>query len=101
MPTATFVKQRNGTGEGRVYRLDPPMPLSDEEADQGSTSYVWVSATVVPYDGGPETYIFACDAEGQVSDWGELPGSYKGGLDHDEALRGAGYEVAYPVEATP
>ena len=85
--TATFVTDRNGNGSGKVYRLDPP--LTD-----GTTKheYVWVSATDVPYT-GPETYIFGSDEHGRVTDWLELDGSYRGGLDHEEALRGAGYAV--------
>lgn len=110
--TATFVKQINGTGNAAVYRCDPPMPLHtypweiddyakadehDERECPGtgtctSTEYVWVSAANVMFS-GPETYIFPCDADGEVTDWGELPGSYKGGLDHEEALAEAGYEI--------
>jgi hypothetical protein len=86
--TATFIKQQNGNGDGRVYRLDPPMDLYDE----GTTEYVWVSAANAMFS-GPETYVFACDASGEVTDWCEQRGSFKGALDHAEALRGAGYEV--------
>ena len=35
-----------------------------------------------------ETYIFACDSEGRVSDWTELPGSFQGGTDHQRAING-------------
>lgn len=87
--SATFIKQLNGNGDGRVYRLDPPMDLYDG----GTSEHVWVSAASVAYS-GPETYIFASDAEGNVTDWCEQSGSYRGGLDHAEALRGAGYEVS-------
>lgn len=67
----------------RVYQLDPP--LSGHE-------YVVVSAAIVPLS-GPETYIFPSDAAGTVTAWGELDGSYRGGLDHAEAMRRAGYEI--------
>jgi hypothetical protein len=86
--TATFVKQRNGQGDGRVYRVDPPIADYKGEA----FDYVWVSAADVPFS-GPETYIFGADENGEVLDWCELRGSFKGALDHEEALRGAGYEV--------
>jgi hypothetical protein len=92
MPIAEFVKQKNGTGDGRVYRLDPPL-ISEWDERSNPVEYVWVSATNVPYS-GPETYIFPCDKKGNVLTWGELEGSYRGGLDHEEALAGAGYEVA-------
>jgi hypothetical protein len=85
--TATFVKKVNGTGDGRVYRLNPPI-----DAEGGASEYVWVSATVVPFS-GPETYIFPCDADGNVTDWLELDGSYRGGLSHADALQNAGYEI--------
>lgn len=106
MATATFVKQHNGNGDGRVYRCDPPMPAHDwfgGDADHNveecsgaapceSTEYVWVSAANVVYS-GPETYIFACDEDGEVTDWSELPGSLRGDLNHEAALTGAGYEI--------
>ena len=103
MKKATFVKQRNGNGDGRVYRVDPPMAVHDwlahhEESecvgtgDCAATDYVWVSAADVPFS-GPETYIFPCDSGGKVTDWGEMDGSFKGSLDHERALLNAGYEV--------
>ena len=33
------------------------------------------------------------DERGNVLDWGELPGSFQGYVDHEEALNCAGYEV--------
>lgn len=95
--TATFVRdvsQQNGaTGVQHLYKLDPP--ITDDSWGGESTDYehVIVSATVVFFGGGPETYIFPATAEGAIASWGELPGSYKGGLDHAQALIGAGYEV--------
>lgn len=77
---------RNMAGDARLYRLNEPLD---------GFQYVVVSAV----DDRPthrlhETYIFGSDHTGQILSWGELKGSYKGGADHDEALRGAGYEVA-------
>lgn len=66
------------------YRLDPPL--------DGIYADVVVSAADVPYS-GPETFIFGANEKGEISDWGELPGSYRGGLDHEQALRNAGYTV--------
>lgn len=82
-----------GTGEMRLYKLDPPM--GGEYVD-GPIEYVVVSATVAMMV-GPETYIFPADAEGKITDWGELDGSFRGSLDHDRALANAGYEVAEAV----
>lgn len=98
MGTATLVKRLTGwRGDAALYRLDPPLATNvwdwRKRADGTRLlTHVIVSATIVPY-GGPETYIFPASAEGEVTDWGELEGSYRGGLDHAEALAGAGYEI--------
>jgi hypothetical protein len=88
MKTARLVKDMGPSGSGAEQRL---YRLSDTELS--STGYVVVSAVAVPYGGGPETYIFASNAEGEIDDWGELNGSFSGGLDHEKALRGAGYRI--------
>lgn len=83
-------------GHAALYRLDPPIKVDEEEAvDDGSTSFAFVivSAATVPFS-GPETYIFPATEDGEIVGWGELRGSYRGGLDHTEALEGAGYTVA-------
>jgi hypothetical protein len=85
--TATLLRSGLLAGDANLYRVDPPMAYED-----GTTEYVIVSAVVALYS-GPETYIFPANESGEVIDWLELPGSFKGGMDHDEALRGAGYEV--------
>lgn len=54
--------------------------------------YVIVSAVVVDYS-GPETYIFPADSDGKALDMLELPGSYRGDLNHAQALANAGYSV--------
>lgn len=82
--TAMFIKDVHGMrGEVKMFRLDPPLY---------GNQLVVVSAATVPYS-GPETYIFACDGQGKVTDWMELDGSYSGGLDHERALRQAGYDT--------
>jgi hypothetical protein len=103
MGTATLVKRLTGfMGDAALYRLDPPLGHIDwrwdDEANESrdvefTSEFVIVSATVVPYS-GPETYIFPGSPEGEVTDWGELPGSFRGALDHAAALRGAGYDIA-------
>lgn len=87
--TARFVRTLTGfTGDARLYELSEPHEGYGERAD----THVVVSA-VVTY-GGAETYIFPANADGEVTSWGEIPGSFKGALDHERALREAGYEVA-------
>lgn len=87
MKTATLVDPEliGWSGDARLYKLDPPL---------ANNEYVVVSAVVVPFDSGPETYIFASDDSGNVKDYLELDGSFKGGLDHAAALNGAGYEIS-------
>jgi hypothetical protein len=93
--TATFVRNLTGyTGDAKLYKLDPPIEQRNRGDDVEAThEYVVVSATSVMFS-GPETYIFPGTADGEVADWGELDGSFRGGLDHEAALVGAGYTVA-------
>ena len=52
----------------------------------GEHPFVVVSA--IRHSLAHETYIFPANAAGEVTDWGELPGSYRGGMSHEEALDG-------------
>ena len=40
-----------------------------------------------------ETYIFPCDAEGEITSLVELETSQKGTLDHEKVLFDAGYKI--------
>lgn len=83
------------TGDAALYKCDPPMEyerLVDGEYTKDMAEYVVVSATTALFT-GPETYIFPADANGNVINWLELDGSFRGALDHNEALQNAGYEV--------
>ena len=79
-------------GNQKLYKLDPPMTVTDwdDENTIEVHEYVVVSAT---YAFGPETYIFPADENGEVTSYSELDGSYQGGLNHEQALNNAGYEV--------
>ena len=72
-------------GNASLYRLTPPLQKH---------KYVIVSAVVAPYSGA-ETYIFPANKQGEVTDWGELEGSFRGSLDHLTALENAGYDIEY------
>lgn len=94
-------------GSKRLFRLDPPLRQRDWFADDEDTftehEIVVVSAAAVTYS-GPETYIFPADRSGEITSFGELEGSFRGALDHEEALRNAGYdriedEVVIDVDA--
>lgn len=89
MNTARFIKVVEGPGEKALYELNPP---TNRSLDRGSARFVVVSAVNAPYSGA-ETYIFAADEYGNVIDWSELEGSYRGGYSHAHALEGAGYTV--------
>lgn len=89
MKTATLIRKLEGfTGDARLYLLSEP----HESYDGDKHEYVIVSATVVMYS-GPETYIFPATPDGKIADWGEMEGSFRGGLNHEEALKNAGYTV--------
>ena len=100
---------RDFNGHAALYRLDPPMdgreaygtlapPFGPEREKH---QYVIASATTLSslYHQRPgvvntETYLFAADASGEVTDWCELPGSMRGTLDHSEVFANVGYEIA-------
>lgn len=82
--TAKFLHRIQGwTGDARLYRLSEPLD---------GREYVIVSAVVAPFS-GPETFIFPATVNGEAIDMIEMEGSFKGGLDHTRALRGAGYAI--------
>ena len=93
MKSATKIKKLKGfSGEAYLYELSEPVTYwegSYEERGE-TTNFVVVSAATGL--SGPETFIFPADEEGNVVDWTELGGSFRGGLNHDQALRIAGYE---------
>lgn len=94
--TAKFVKRLEGfQGDARLYHLSEPVGYDfdfETDAFRHETEYV-VSSAAVTYD-GPETYLFPADSKGKVLDWGELPGSFRGSLDHEKALDKAGFSLA-------
>ena len=101
MKTATFVKEMhdNFRGNARLYKLsDPLINESYGAARRVEYNHVVVSAAIrhwTPYIdySGPETLIFGADKNGKVLEWLELPGSFRGALDHVRALHDAGYEI--------
>ena len=86
MGTATLIRDHLArfSGHAALYRLEPPLDGNELVAVSATSRF------------GCETYIFPANDRGEVTDWGELDGSYRGGLDHAEALRRAGYEIATP-----
>lgn len=82
---AKYIKTMDGNqmAIARLYSVDPPIE---------GARFVIVSAVCV--FGAPETYIFEATSEGEITNWGELDGSYKGGLSHETALTNAGYVIS-------
>lgn len=93
---ATKVKDLLGfMGDAALYKVEPFVEYNkpyNNDLPAKTTEYVVVSAVFASF-AGPETYIFPADKNGEVVDWCELDGSYKGGLNHEKALANAGYEV--------
>jgi hypothetical protein len=89
---ATFVRDVDGMrGSAKLWQTSEPYsyPSDDwrgEDEKRGTTTYV-ISSAVDAY-GGPETYLFPSDESGEILDWLELDGSYRGGLDHVRAIEG-------------
>ena len=96
MNTAKELKKLDDfTGDARLFQLSQPVEYGyDYKAKkyEKSTEFVVISAASAMFS-GPETYIFPANEEGEVVDWCELEGSFKGGLDHERALKNAGYEI--------
>jgi hypothetical protein len=77
-------------GSMKLFRVSPPVNYRDGE----ETNYLIVSAIPSAFDtGNPETYIFPANKKGEIVSWGELEGSYRGGMSHEKALLGLGYEI--------
>lgn len=71
-------------GEARLFKMEPPLEKH---------KYVVVSAVVAEFS-GPETYIFPANKKGEIKDWGELEGSQRGTLSHEDVLSDLGYAIA-------
>jgi hypothetical protein len=87
---AVFVKDiKDWISNAKLFKLDSKV-YYDKGGKQKQTQYVIVSAVIAE---GPETYIFPADRNGKCLNWGELNGSFKGGLDHKKALNGLGFKI--------
>jgi hypothetical protein len=81
---------KEAKGRACLYRLSDPLM---------GYEYVVVSAAKDARDRHNEiigeTFIFGSDETGKVRSFLELPGSYRGGLDHQKALNDAGYDINF------
>lgn len=98
MKTATWIRDVSAhfNGSAALHRLSEPVVCHVWDSSHETVEVVeWVvaSAVNVPFS-GPETYVFPANEDGEAVSFAEMEGSYRGGLDHGEALRGLGFEVA-------
>ena len=89
--SAVAVKNiKEAKGRACLYKLSEPLV---------GYEYVVVSAARDHRDNYNnmigETFIFGSDQTGKIKSFLELPGSYRGGLDHQKALNDAGYDINF------
>lgn len=85
--TATFIRTTT-TGpvaHQRLYHLSPPLESWEGLPSEYVIAYASFLANAV--------YLLPSDAQGEIQDWNELPGSMKNTMSHEDALENAGYEV--------
>lgn len=82
MKAAAIKRMLDMRGDALLFELDPPYY---------SNKYVVSSA--IDNELGMETYLFAADEEGNITNWLELPGSVRYVYDPYKPLRDAGYQV--------
>lgn len=90
---AEFIKMmEEWIGDAQLYKLSEPIVYGGGETDHVVVSAAYAMGT------GMETYIFPVNENGDVLDWGELPGSTRGTASHKVAIENAGWELALVVE---
>jgi hypothetical protein len=77
-----------------IWSISPSIEYRDSDNNRHRTDFVLTSAANVPFQGW-ETYIFPCDEDGNVLNWLELPGSFKGEPDHEKAIMGINHAAHY------
>ena len=93
--SARFVRDlpcEHGDIQHKLWQLSEPVNAGWGEEGK-TTEYVVTSASNMVFLDEPETYIFPSDSDGEITEWSEMDGSYRGGLDHEQAIRGAGWEI--------
>lgn len=102
-PIATFVRKLTDfRGDARLFKLSKPFQYDRYDPSNKKEIPVVVEFVVVSgIDTSSihellnerETYIFAANSKGEISDWLELKGSFKGKIDHAQALKNMGYKT--------
>ena len=89
---ATFVADVSArfNGHAELFKLDTTMRVGNTELGR---KYNHIVVSAISNKWATETYIFPSDQNGEILDYTELQGSYRGGTDIDKALEYGGYEV--------
>ena len=84
-----FIKNLSGPwiGDARLYKLSKSIKFHKFDKEK-NTNYIIISSVelLIPYN-TKETYIFPADSNANILSWTELPGSYRGALDHEKAIK--------------
>jgi len=88
-----FTKDPDVPADQQLYRLSTPMKYGGYSGEFYETEYVMVSAVVAMDTQLPETYIFPATETGRILSYLDLPGGFRGELNHRKALENAGYVV--------
>lgn len=88
-----FEKRPNTPADQKLYKLSRPMKYGGYNGEFYETEYVVVSAIVAMDTQLPETFIFPATETGRILSYLDLPGSFRGELNHRKALENAGYVV--------
>ena len=112
-PIAHRQKSKHNGDEQVMYRCDPPYCGNEYIVSSAITlgtemqsidqAFRMLGQTMGMDPGDPrmdhrteETYLFACDEDGKIQDYGQLPGSLKDVRDVEEPLKRAGYHIVNP-----
>lgn len=90
---ATFVRVVEKDDSQKLWRLSRPLLRSISWQFEPESTYFVITSTATFKETGPETYIFAANEEGKIIDYAELNGSMRGCLDHEGAIRNAGWII--------
>lgn len=89
---AKLIKIENNESHPLISQIESQIVFEVEPKYFGY-SYLYVSQIKVPLT-GYETFIFPCDENGEVFDWGQLHGSVGGRyITPEDLIRELGYEV--------
>ena len=97
--TAKFIKTLDDwRSSAKLFELSEPMEYELLDSNERrKTSFVIVSAVIAMFTGA-ETYIFPATKDGEAINHLEMYGSFRGELDHIQALNNAGYTVEGEID---